>query len=55
MKSLLWIGIWPLAWRDFGRFTRRGGALLILGLWGNAIMQMIYGYIAELFNLRLAY
>ncbi|MCY4779032.1 sugar MFS transporter [Sphingobacterium sp. UT-1RO-CII-1] len=54
-NSLVWAGIWPLALSDLGRFTKQGGALLIMGLCGNAIMPMIYGYYADLFDLRVAY
>lgn len=54
-NSLVWAGIWPLALSDLGRFTKQGGALLIMGLCGNAIMPMIYGYFADISSLRLAY
>lgn len=54
-NSLVWAGIWPLALSDLGRFTKQGGALLIMGLCGNAIMPMIYGYYADLYDLRVAY
>lgn len=54
-NSLVWAGIWPLALSDLGRFTKQGGALLIMGLCGNAIMPMIYGYYADVFDLRAAY
>lgn len=54
-NSLVWAGIWPLALSDLGRFTKQGGALLIMGLCGNAIMPMVYGYYADLFDLKTAY
>lgn len=54
-NSLVWAGIWPLALSDLGRFTKQGGALLIMGLCGNAIMPMIYGHYADVFDLRTAY
>lgn len=54
-NSLVWAGIWPLALSDLGRFTKQGGALLIMGLCGNAIMPMVYGYYADLFDLKMAY
>lgn len=54
-NSLVWAGIWPLALSDLGRFTKQGGALLIMGLCGNAIMPMVYGYYADVFDLRMAY
>lgn len=54
-NSLVWAGIWPLALSDLGKFTKQGGALLIMGLCGNAIMPMVYGYFADIYNLRTAY
>ncbi len=54
-NSLIWAGIWPLALSDLGKFTKQGGALLIMGLCGNAIMPMIYGYFADKVDLRSAY
>lgn len=54
-NSLVWAGIWPLALSDLGRFTKQGGALLIMGLCGNAIMPVIYGHFADAFGLRTAY
>lgn len=54
-NSLVWAGIWPLALSDLGRFTKQGGALLIMGLCGNAIMPIVYGYYADIFDLRTAY
>ena len=54
-NSLVWAGIWPLALSDLGRFTKQGGALLIMGLCGNAIMPVVYGYFADIYDLRAAY
>ncbi|MCL4639299.1 MULTISPECIES: sugar MFS transporter [Olivibacter] len=54
-NSLIWAGIWPLALDGLGRFTKLGGSLLIMGLCGNAILPLAYGYFADAFNLRMAY
>uniref|UniRef100_UPI003B3A8BC8 sugar MFS transporter n=1 Tax=Spirosoma sp. TaxID=1899569 RepID=UPI003B3A8BC8 len=54
-NSLVWAGIWPLALDRLGRFTKAGASLLIMGLCGNAIMPLIYGYLADAFTLRQAY
>lgn len=54
-NSLIWAGIWPLALDGLGRFTKLGGSLLIMGLCGNAILPLAYGYFADAYNLRLAY
>jgi glucose/galactose transporter len=54
-NSLVWAGIWPLALDGIGRFTKLGASIMIMGLCGNAIMPLIYGYLADLYNVRVAY
>jgi MFS transporter, FHS family, L-fucose permease len=54
-NSLIWAGIWPLALEGLGRFTKIGSSVLIMGLCGNAILPLIYGYLADRYNLRNAY
>ena len=54
-NSLVWAGIWPLALDGLGRFTKTGASIMIMGLCGNAILPLFYGWIADLYNVRLAY
>lgn len=54
-NSLVWAGIWPLALDSLGRFTKLGASIMIMGLCGNAIMPLIYGYLADLYDVRIAY
>jgi glucose/galactose transporter len=54
-NSLVWAGIWPLALDGLGRFTKLGASVMIMGLCGNAIMPLTYGYLADLYNTRDAY
>jgi fucose permease len=54
-NSLIYAGIWPLAIRDLGRFTKMGSSLLIMGLAGNAILPQIYAYYADHLSVRQAY
>lgn len=54
-NSLVWAGIWPLALDSLGRFTKLGASIMIMGLCGNAILPLFYGYLADLYNVRLAY
>ena len=54
-NSLVWPGIWPLALDGLGRFTKLGASIMIMGLCGNAILPLFYGYFADLYDLRLAY
>ena len=54
-NSLMYSTIWPLALNGLGRFTKMGGSILIMGLSGSAILPLIYGYFADLYNPRTAY
>ena len=54
-NSMVWAGIWPLALDGLGRFTKLGASLMIMGLCGNAILPLFYGYFADLYNVRNAY
>ena len=54
-NSMIWAGIWPLALDSLGRFLKTGASLLVMGLCGNAIMPLVYGYWADAHGLREAY
>ena len=54
-NSLTWAGIWPLALDGLGKFTKLGASIMIMGLCGNAIMPLGYGWIADHFGVRQAY
>jgi FHS family L-fucose permease-like MFS transporter len=54
-NSMVWAGIWPLALDGLGRFTKIGASILIMGLCGNAIVPLFYGYFADVTDLRHAY
>ncbi|OQP42728.1 glucose/galactose MFS transporter [Niastella yeongjuensis] len=54
-NSLIWAGIWPLALDGLGRFTKLGASVMIMGLCGNAVLPLVYGYFADLYSLRSAY
>ena len=54
-NSLVWAGIWPLALDGLGRYTKLGASILIMGLCGNAIMPLFYGYFADAYDVRTAY
>ncbi|MEP6951619.1 MAG: sugar MFS transporter [Ginsengibacter sp.] len=54
-NSLVWAGIWPLALDGLGRFTKLGASVMIMGLCGNAILPLCYGYFVDLYNARQAY
>lgn len=54
-NSMIWAGVWPLALDNLGRFIKIGASLLIMGLCGNAIMPLVYGYLADTHGLKEAY
>lgn len=54
-NALIYAGIWPLAIRGLGRYTKIGSSLLIMGLCGNALFPLAYGYLAEIFGMRAGY
>lgn len=54
-NSLVGPAIWPLAIDGLGRFTKIGSSIIVMGLSGNAILPLIYGYYADVFDVRTAY
>ncbi|KAA9034364.1 sugar MFS transporter [Ginsengibacter hankyongi] len=54
-NALLWPSIWPLAIEGLGKFTKRGSALMIMGVVGGAITPLVYGYLSDYYNPRQAY
>ncbi|MDR1402095.1 MAG: sugar MFS transporter [Tannerellaceae bacterium] len=54
-NALVYAGIWPLSIRGLGKFTKIGSSFLVMGLCGNAIMPVLYGYLADMFDVRQAY
>jgi len=42
-NSIMWPAIWPLSLDRLGRFTKIGGALLIMGIVGGAVLPPLYG------------
>lgn len=54
-NSLVWAGVWPLALDGLGRFTKLGASVLIMGLCGNAILPLFYGWMADVYDVRTAY
>ncbi len=54
-NSMVWAGMWPLALDGLGRFTKLGASIMIMGLCGNAILPLLYGWLADRYNVRDAY
>lgn len=54
-NSLMWPALWPLALAGLGRFTKIGSSLLIMGIAGGALLPLLYGRLADIFNPQQAY
>ncbi|MGD9558955.1 MAG: sugar MFS transporter [Mangrovibacterium sp.] len=54
-NALIYANIWPLAIKGLGRFTKLGSSLLVMGLCGNAVTPLIYGHLADSWNVHSAY
>ncbi len=54
-NSLVYGGIWPLAIRNLGRFTKTGSSMLIMAFFANALVPLLYGWISDNSSLRDAY
>lgn len=46
-NSVMWPAIWPLALTKVGKFTKIGGALLVMGIVGGAVLPPLYGKLGE--------
>ena len=46
-NSLMWPAIWPLAMKDLGKFTKAGASLLVMAIFGGAVIPLIFGVIVD--------
>lgn len=49
-NSVMWPAIWPLALTGVGKFTKLGGALLVMCIVGGAILPPLYAKLSELIH-----
>lgn len=54
-NALMWPAIWPMALADVGRFTKAASSLLVMGIAGGAIVPLIYGALADVWDAQTAY
>ncbi len=54
-NAIMWPAIWPLAIDGLGRFTKIGSSLLIMAIAGGALLPLLYGRLADMFNPHKAY
>lgn len=53
--SLMWPALWPLAIADLGRFTKTGSSLLIMAMFGGAVIPTVYGWLKDACGAQQAY
>ena len=49
-NSLVWPAIWPLALADLGKFTKRGSALMVMGIAGGGLLPPVLGLLKDHFS-----
>jgi glucose/galactose transporter len=54
-NSLMWPSIWPLATYGIGSHLKKGAALLIMAIGGGALLPLLYGRLADVFDPHHAY
>lgn len=54
-NSLMWPSIWPLATYGVGNHLKKGAALLIMAIGGGALLPLLYGRLADVFDPHHAY
>lgn len=54
-NSLVWPAVWPLALEGVGKFTSAASGLLVMGIAGGAIIPLLYGQLADMYNTTQAY
>ncbi|NLA49850.1 MAG: sugar MFS transporter, partial [Bacteroidales bacterium] len=54
-NSLVWPAMWPLALYGLGRFTKTASALLVMAIAGGALIPLLYGKLADIYNTQAAY
>jgi MFS transporter, FHS family, L-fucose permease len=52
-NAVMWPAIFPLGIKNLGRFTNIGGAFLIMGIVGGAVVPPLYGWLYEKANIGL--
>jgi MFS transporter, FHS family, L-fucose permease len=45
--AILWGTIWGLSMRDLGKYTKIGGAMLLMGIIGGAILPLYFGQLID--------
>lgn len=53
--SLMWPALWPLAMADLGKFTKAGSSLLIMAMFGGAVIPTLYGWLKDVATPQHAY
>ena len=53
--AIMWPAIWPMAIHDLGEHTEFASALLVMAIVGGALLPLVYGKLADIYNPHSAY
>ena len=54
-NAIMWPAIWPLSIEKLGKKTKKGSALLIMGIAGGATLPLVFSNLGELIQMQNAY
>ncbi len=54
-NALVWPAVWPLTMEGLGKFTKTGGALLVVGIAGGAIIPKLWASLGENIGMQQAF
>jgi len=54
-NAMVWPTLWPLALEGLGKFTKKGSAILIMGIAGGALLPPLYGLLSDNYSPQCSY
>ena len=54
-NAMMWPAIFPLGVRGLGKLTELGGALLVMGIAGGAVVPQLFAHLKESYNFQLVF
>ncbi len=54
-NAMVWPTLWPLALEGLGKFTKKGSAILIMGIAGGALLPPLYGLLSDSYSPQGSY
>jgi MFS transporter, FHS family, L-fucose permease len=54
-NAMIWPALWPLSLEGLGKFTKKGSAILIMGIAGGAVFPPLYGVLSNSYSPQGSY